>query len=417
LVAAAGLIVFSAKLGNRTDTDNSKLPPGSAAPPKYTGGPKPKKGKSKPKAHPVPDSPFYSLAACKAYVEAHPPRAAARAPRIATWNVRSFPAGLSGKDHKNPELGTDVPWLACTMAAMDVDVVAVQEVLQDADGKKALAELITNLDALTKGKWHASLDECSGGRQHLGFLYDESRVTVSGARSLAALNPGTSACDLNQRPGYAMYARFASGPDLHLVSVHLDSGQTKTDFEHRKTSLGRLGDVTKELGQAEGDSDMLVLGVFNANGCKECDPKLDDDAEVAAIGDQIKAAGLHGIALPKGRSCTQYTNKGKSTNVLDQVAASDMAELPKGSKIELFGPCADLGCKQPYRRDKVEAFDRLSDHCPLVVTLAGEDDDPNPAGKGAKKTAAPKAAAPKPAAPAAAAKQAAPATPGPLATP
>jgi endonuclease/exonuclease/phosphatase family metal-dependent hydrolase len=419
LVVAAGLIVFSAKLGNRTDKEDVKPRAGSSAPSKQSGGAKSgKKGKGgKGKAHPIPDSAFFSAAACQAYIAAHPPRAAARAPRVGTWNVRAFPHGKVGgkSDSKKAEQATDVPWLACAIAAMDVDVLAVQEIMQDAEGKKALADLITNLDTLTHGKWHSVLDECSGtNRQHLGFLYDESRVTVSGERPLPALNPGTSACDLNQRPGFAIYAKFPTGTDLHLVAVHLDNGQTKTDYEHRQAVLARLGEVTKELGQAERDSDVLLLGVFNAGGCKECDPRISDHAELATIADLIKGANMHAVGLPKNRSCTEYA--GKHTQLFDQVAASaDLSELAKGTKIELFGPCADLGCKLPYSSDKVEALDRLSDHCPLVVALAGEDDDPNVAGAAGKpaNAAAKKAAGtavPKTAAPAAAAKTAAPET-------
>jgi endonuclease/exonuclease/phosphatase family metal-dependent hydrolase len=424
LVIAAGLVVFSAQLGKRSEPPGGA--PGASASSKSHDGKgksgksnkQKKKNKAKPKAHAVATSPFYSLEACQAYLTAHP-RAAQRAPRVGTWNIRWFPLG--SPDGKKPERHTDLPWLACTIASLDVDVLAIQEIVQDAPGRQALLDVTSRLDTLTHGKWHADLDDCPGsGRQHVGFLYDQNRVTVSDARNLAALNPGANACDLNLRPGFGMYARFKGGPDLSLVSLHFDSGQTARDYGNRKTSVERIDGAVKELAQAERDSDVMLLGDFNSMGCKDCEPRVDSGGELVAIDAQLGPAELRRVSMPSGHhTCTEYQGNGTST--LDYVLASNtMDELPAATKIELFGPCADLGCKLPYKAEKgqLKVFDNLSDHCPLVVTLAATDDDkPGPAPKGA--AAASKAAAPAAGAkaPAAKAPPAAPAAGKPAAAP
>jgi hypothetical protein len=116
-----------------------------------------------------------------------------RGPRIGTWNLRWFPRGTArGND---PERRTDVAWLACAIAELDVDVLAVQEVLDDPEARSAALALTARLDRLTGGRFKLGLDECKGsGRQHVGFLWNSKVVDIEQIEPLAALNPGKSAC-------------------------------------------------------------------------------------------------------------------------------------------------------------------------------------------------------------------------------
>jgi endonuclease/exonuclease/phosphatase family metal-dependent hydrolase len=383
VLAAVGLVVIAGRLGKSRhdkDPDGTHAAIGSH---KLDRLPKiaKKKKKTVVKAHAVPESPFFSLAACEAHLTAHP-RAAQRAPRIGSWNVRWFPMGT--KDGSNPDRITDVPWLACTIAALDVDVLAVQEFLDSPEGRTATQNLTARLDKYTKGSWKAVLDECPGsGRQHVGFLYDEKRVTVTHAKPVAGLNPGKDACDKDLRPGYGMYAKFKNGPDLNLVSVHFDSGTTPRDMENRKTSVSHLADVAKELGDAERDPDLLVLGDFNTMGCKDCSPSLDGKGEVKALDDVLEPIAMRRLGMPKNRECTEYEKKGMAQSQLDLVIASaQMEEVAKDARIELSGLCRDLGCKPPYKAEYPMYLDKLSDHCPIVLDLQVIDADSS-AGKAA----------------------------------
>ena len=49
--------------------------------------------------------------------------------RLGTWNLRWFPRGCSPEE-ACPELATDVAWMACVVAWLDVDLLAIQEVLE-----------------------------------------------------------------------------------------------------------------------------------------------------------------------------------------------------------------------------------------------------------------------------------------------
>jgi endonuclease/exonuclease/phosphatase family metal-dependent hydrolase len=407
VLAAVGLVVIAGRLGKSRHEKNPEDQGGVAAGAQKLGRlpPLAKKKKTKVKAHAVPDSPFFSLAACEASLTAHP-RAAQRAPRVGSWNVRWFPLGT--KDGSNPERVTDVPWLACTIASMDVDVLAVQEFLTTPQGRTATQDLTARLDKYTKGNWKAVFDDCPGSdRQHVGFLYDEKRVTVTHPKPVAALNPGKDSCDKSLRPGYGMYAKFKNGPDLNLVSVHFDSGTTQRDIENRKVSIGNLAGAAKELGDADHDPDLIVLGDFNTMGCKDCNPSVDGKGEVSALDDALDPIGLRRVHMPKNRECTEYEKKGMAQSQIDLVVAStQMEEVAKDAHVELSGVCKDFGCKPPYKAEYPLALDKLSDHCPVILELGTTDADA-PAGKGAPaaKPAAPAAAAAKPAA----AKPAAPA--------
>jgi endonuclease/exonuclease/phosphatase family metal-dependent hydrolase len=318
-------------------------------------------------------SAFYSRAACEAALAARP-RAARHAPRLGTWNVRWFPTGT--KDGHDPAKLTDVAWLACAIATLEVDLLAVQEFVQNPGGRAALLDLLERLDALTGGRWHAELDDCGGsGRQHLGFLFDQTRVELKQFGPIAALNPGASACDRSLRPGFFGYARFREGPDLSVVTMHLDSGTTTRDFANRRRSVARLGSVAAELARRTHDRDLVVLGDLNSMGCKDCQPELEAASEVAGLDAELHPIGLRRVPLTEHSACTEY-QRGHASLLDHGIVPVAMEELAPGARLEVFGPCRELMCKAPPRGQHPEALDRLSDHCPLVMQLTAEDRDP-----------------------------------------
>jgi endonuclease/exonuclease/phosphatase family metal-dependent hydrolase len=317
------------------------------------------------------ESAFHSRASCEAQLRARPARGA-RGPRIGSWNLRWFPDGAA---KPQSDKASDLAWMACAIASMDVDVLAVQEVLQTPAGRAALLDLQTALDTLTGGDWHARLDDCSAGRfQHVGFLYDGARVELRAAQVVAQLNPGGSACAHNLRPGFAAYARFKSGPDVQLVTVHFDSGVVARDFDHRQASYGALERVVPELLLAQRDRDLLLLGDLNTMGCAECALPQAAAQELAALDEQLARLELVRLELPEAQACTEY--HGGQAGALDHViAARAMRELAAGAKVEVFGPCRDLGCERPARGEQVAAWHALSDHCPVVIELQPRDLD------------------------------------------
>jgi hypothetical protein len=98
--------------------------------------------------------------------------------RVGTWNIRWFPRGCPSNE-ACPEQTTDLPWLACTIAWMHVDVLALQEMLATPDAEFSLNALRSELDRLTGGSWQVDLQTCGGASaQHVGFLWKGARVAL-----------------------------------------------------------------------------------------------------------------------------------------------------------------------------------------------------------------------------------------------
>lgn len=287
-----------------------------------------------------------------------------RGPRIGTWNVRWFPLG--SPSGKNLADRTDVAWLACAIAQLDVDVLAVQEFLDNVEARRAARELIDGLDALTGGRYRLELDECAGsGRQHVGFLWNEARVQLDDLRSIAALNPTGSLCGGSLRPGFGAHARFRDGSDVQLIAVHLDSGEASRDFDHRAQSVQSLRELLPPL--LARDRDVLVLGDSNAMGCSGCAPEVSASDELARLDATLRTLSLHRLEHALDNRCSHYY--GGHASLLDlAIASASLKE--RVIDVHADGACAALKCDRFKRSESPLAIDTLSDHCPVIVQLA-----------------------------------------------
>jgi endonuclease/exonuclease/phosphatase family metal-dependent hydrolase len=267
---------------------------------------------------------------------------------VGTWNLRWFPDG--GPDGPGAR-ATDVDWMACAIASLGVDVLAVQEVLLHRRGRAAVARLRALLDAQTHGRWQARFDGCprDGGVQHVGVLWNAARATLRAHRDLPSVNPTGRPCGGHLRPGFL--ADFdVGGRPLRVLTVHLDSGRDPRDRRHRAASV-------RALAAEATDRRLLVLGDFNAMGQSGGPAR---DRERAAMESTLGAAGLR--RLVPSPDCTEFY-RGRASP-LDLAFAS--ADLPASA--EVAGPCASFACRLP-RGVRPPALERLSDHCPLVVRV------------------------------------------------
>lgn len=311
--------------------------------------------------------PFGSPEACaKLWAERSQSVSAARSrrgPRIGSWNVRWFPLG--SESGKNLADRTDLDWLACAIAQLDVDVLALQEILDNAEARAAQLDLIDKLDALTGGRHRLELDDCTGGRrQHVGLLWNEARVKLESVRSIAALNPAGSMCASSLRPGLGGHARFEDGSDLHVISVHLDSGEKARDFQHRAVSVRALASILPELRAR--DADALVLGDYNAMGCSDCAPAVTAKDELAQLDGSLSELALHRLEHGLGNRCTHYY-RGRGGLLDLAVATAPLKDRLQA--VHASGVCEALACERPRRGETARAWEVLSDHCPLIVQL------------------------------------------------
>ncbi|MBX3270188.1 MAG: hypothetical protein KF729_07995 [Sandaracinaceae bacterium] len=292
---------------------------------------------------PTDAAPWASREACLA---APPPARAAGTARIASWNLRWFPDGSSQGPSDRP---TDVEWMACAIGSLGADAVGVQEVLLHERGAAAVEQLTRHLSARTGGRWRGAFDECPrDGRQHVGWLWDETRVTLTAPEQLDDVNP-LGGCAGRLRPGLAATLRYG-GREVRALVVHLDSGTHARDRANRDRSVARIVAHARRWPRG------LVLGDFNPMGGGPSggeEERASLDAQLAAIRWRRPAGEVGCTEIHRGRGVA-----------LDHAF---VAPALGAARVEVAGVCART-C-QLARGEAPPALGALSDHCPLVVEL------------------------------------------------
>jgi endonuclease/exonuclease/phosphatase family metal-dependent hydrolase len=316
------------------------------------------------------DSPWYSLQACEAVLRRGQrlSRASGKA-RIGTWNIRWFPRGTSGNARATQP--TNIEWLACAITWTQVDVLLVQEILRDDEGRKAMSRLLRRLEQLSAGRWRGYFDTCPGGGfQHVGIIANVARVQLNAPRMIGQINPLGQACASNLRPGFGVYARFPGGLSVHLMSVHLKSGPKVNALDLRLRSWRGLDGWQHRAPAGPPDEDVIVGGDFNTMGCGSCGVSAADERVALE-----KAAASFRTPLRLVASsppCTEYY-RGRGGLLDHFLVAKTMRELPPIQHARVVGYCEALSCRPTAREQVPRAYVELSDHCPLVLDLDDRD--------------------------------------------
>lgn len=321
------------------------------------------------KGHVAKDSPWASRAACQAELERQRTTAPRdSSPRMATWNVRYFP---DGSEHGVEDQPTDLDWLACAIALLDVDVLAVQEFKADDHAQAAAQELLRKLRELTSRNYRLELARCEPRDvQHPGLLYDEGRVTAKHLRDLPRLNPDEK-CSNAASPGFASYLSFEGGPDFHLLVIHAYAGNGSSEHAKRGRFLQALERSLGELARVEADRDVVVTGDFNTSGCQDCSPGIDAAAEAHELAQRV---GSFATPLRSVQSSEACSFAGERPALLDHfLVSSSFEELPNDARAVVSGVCAASHCRGVFPKAKAERS--LSDHCPVLLQLQNRDLD------------------------------------------
>ena len=288
--------------------------------------------------------------------------------RLGTWNIRWFPRGCANP-LQCPDKKTDLMMLSKRIAELDLDLVAVQEILYAEDGRQAMEELLARLDSLTSGNWQVNMQECGPPQsQRVGLLWNAKRVRLTNFTDMEQLNGGIDegggACAANLRPGRYAYATAVDGSiDFHAITVHFDSGRRDRDYNNRRDAAGeiprlRLGDTPI----TEVDEDVVIFGDFNTMG--KSDPtEITAEKEFEIFDKQI---GPFFRRLAVQPFCSEYY-RGRS-GVLDFFVVSEsLASAGKTARVKGF--CAEAACSELDEENMPEEYTRISDHCPVILEM------------------------------------------------
>lgn len=283
--------------------------------------------------------------------------------RVGSWNLHGFPDGAPGKRRRGVKR-TDVAWLACAVAWMQVDVVALQGVKNHWRAGAAMRKVLGRLRRLTGARWRYKLDKCRGAtREHVGLLWNTKRVQGTKFRVEESINPYKRACGSGQRPGLRGYfkARFGGRVDFHLLSVQLATGDG-LGRTLRKRAVNGIPEAYRSGRRLAPDPDMIVAGDFHTG---------------AASWLSRAAASLSTPFLLKksNRQCTGYTKQTRRA-WSHFLVARDMVEVSSRSRARVVGYCAAARCSVRTPSPLPAAFTSLSPHCPVILDVPNKDVDP-----------------------------------------
>lgn len=265
--------------------------------------------------------------------------------RIATWNLGNLHADNGGSIFNDSvrRFDDDYQRIKCYVRLFDPDVLAVQEV----DGEAALARVVdTDLyDLHVSSRPNTDL----GGKQNTGFAYKKG-LGVTERPDFAELDVANgrlrhgARIDLNH-----------NGRTIELMSVHLKSGC----FSNNSTNSGACDDLARQLPileawideAAAGPEPFIVLGDFNRRFNEPFDfawSELDDLVP--------PNADLTAVTADKPISC----RGNEFTRFIDHIVV-DRRSLP-WVELSSFRHVT-------FRQQDRPVWDRISDHCPVVVDL------------------------------------------------
>lgn len=294
--------------------------------------------------------------------------------RIGTWNIRWFPYGQSPDRSRTSEEGTDIPWLICTMAWMNMDLLAVEESLATPTAKQAWKTVVESLGDTTGDSWRWTPQRCGEPDSHkIGFLWNTKRVDLSLMKSLGAFNvkaqSDSQPCEGGLRPGHYAYVQSVHQPgaDFHVIALHLKSGPTVFALEDRQKALNRLDKTVKPF--LKKDKDVVILGDFNTMGAGD---NASRKAELKYVRRMVskEMPGFQDIQLTP--QCSHYF-RGRP-GWLDHVLVNHGMEEVHSRSARVTGYCAVAECER-IQGDYPSAYERLSDHCPVVIEIQNQDKD------------------------------------------
>ncbi len=265
-------------------------------------------------------------------------------PRVVSWNLRNYSGRREATSRHAP--GHDLDRLAGHLQSLDADVYCLQEVLSPS----ALEPLLPGF----------SLEASDGGGGHGQRLVIARRAERTASR---AFTDGCTALTPRLRPVLHQRVRFEFG-ELSVVVVHFKAG--RGGFEVRQAQRAALLRFLRTVPPPR-----IVVGDFNTTGSTNLGPA----AEIASLQTAFSEAGLQRV--PPRLPCTAYWegsqfDRFKEPSVLDHVFIERAGPGAPAVQVAPGTLCARHHCGALRSTAAYPDLDyeRVSDHCPLVIDLS-----------------------------------------------
>ncbi|MCA9520138.1 MAG: endonuclease/exonuclease/phosphatase family protein [Myxococcales bacterium] len=249
---------------------------------------------------------------------------------VATWNLRQFPATAS-----------TIKTTADLVASMDLDLIAVQEITDDAAFDELVARLPGYAGVLSTHVFP------SGEQQKDGLLYKTSAVKVSNVELLFE-----GEYDIFPRPPVqALVTVESSSVDFTIIVVHLKAGVQQENRDKRRLAIKALETYVRSRVDGPFDNQIMILGDFNQD--------LDDDDSGLIWGPFLDNADRYSVLTVATK------NAGKESylpfhRMLDHIVITSALDQEAGNEAPLV---PDLNVQLNNYQDLV------SDHLPVVLRM------------------------------------------------
>ncbi len=264
--------------------------------------------------------------------------------RLVTWNLRNYGGHERARSRHAP--GHDLDRLARALARLNADVLCLQEVTAPA----ALARVLPGY------RWQASTQ--GGAHDQRLVIARRPGINAAAARTdpCTQLEPGcrpilTQVVELRGRPTTIVVVHLKAGPRGHGLRVR-----------QRDALVRRLASLP---------APRLVVGDFNTTG-----PVAGDaSTEIASLRRQLATTGLRSAELV--RNCTAYWegrrhDRFKEPSILDHVFHDGAARNAPAVQAAPGSHCRRHAC-EPFISTTAYPdldYERVTDHCPLVVDVS-----------------------------------------------
>lgn len=239
--------------------------------------------------------------------------------------------------------------------------MAVQEVVNVTLLKNIIKKQFPHLNLV--------LSKCGGkGSQKLGFIYNPSRLALLSFKEDFIVKEQKH-CSEGLRPiVVATFKDKVNYETFRVIGVHLKAGGADRDVEVRAKQLYRLQNaIVKYRKSSNQNYPLITLGDFNTTDFK-FDPYMNK-----SFHNLVRRSETFDVT--QALECTSYwwggENDGKEhPSHLDHILIdSNWLNQWSNFKIKAGAHCEKLRCRKTPYQDMGETFSKLSDHCPISVTL------------------------------------------------
>ncbi len=276
--------------------------------------------------------------------------------RMSTYNIKNYNydrrTGLFTDDQKLIEIFNEI----------SPQILALQEVVNEDALKSVISKFNQNFSVV--------ITKCGGyAKQKIAVAFNKKRFQLLETKELKDLSL-SSACNSGVRPALLVKLRDKKEDiELDIIAVHLKAGAADSSANKRIEQLGLLKKHIEEL-KRSGEKNIVLLGDFNTTnfvlGNEYHDAFVDfaDTEKLTNFAQEVQCSSYWWGGISDGL---------QHPGLLDHILISNSLEGKYQEVTASSGAhCKKNNCLAASEDELGMTYKRVSDHCPVTLTLKTE---------------------------------------------